>query len=319
MQNNMVDEIINTDKENLLEDTTFIVDIDDKNTRIDKYLSDELADVSRSRIQKLLDEGMITVNNNKVKSNYKVAADDIINVHIPELVVPEIVPEDISLDIVYEDDDIIVINKPKGMVVHPAAGHYSGTLVNALMYHCRDNLSGINGVLRPGIVHRIDMNTTGVIVACKNDYAHNFIAQQLSVHSITRKYYAIVHNQFNNTEGVVDAPIGRNPSDRKKMAVDKKNGKRAVTHYRVLEQFGKFSYIECQLETGRTHQIRVHMASIHHPLLGDTVYNHNKCPFKLEGQCLHAKTIGFIHPTTKKYVEFEAPIPEYMEHLLKIL
>ena len=319
MQNNMVDEIINTDKEKLLEDTTFIVDIDDKNTRIDKYLSDELADVSRSRIQKLLDEGMITVNNNKVKSNYKVAADDIINVHIPELVVPEIVPEDISLDIVYEDDDIIVINKPKGMVVHPAAGHYSGTLVNALMYHCRDNLSGINGVLRPGIVHRIDMNTTGVIVACKNDYAHNFIAQQLSVHSITRKYYAIVHNQFNNTEGVVDAPIGRNPSDRKKMAVDKKNGKRAVTHYRVLEQFGKFSYIECQLETGRTHQIRVHMASIHHPLLGDTVYNHNKCPFKLEGQCLHAKTIGFIHPTTKEYVEFEAPIPEYMEHLLKIL
>ena len=319
MQNNMVDEIINTDKENLLEDTTFIVDIDDKNTRIDKYLSDELADVSRSRIQKLLDEGMITVNNNKVKSNYKVAADDIINVHIPELVVPEIVPEDISLDIVYEDNDIIVINKPKGMVVHPAAGHYSGTLVNALMYHCRDNLSGINGVLRPGIVHRIDMNTTGVIVACKNDYAHNFIAQQLSVHSITRKYYAIVHNQFNNTEGVVDAPIGRNPSDRKKMAVDKKNGKRAVTHYRVLEQFGKFSYIECQLETGRTHQIRVHMASIHHPLLGDTVYNHNKCPFKLEGQCLHAKTIGFIHPTTKEYVEFEAPIPEYMEHLLKIL
>ena len=188
MQNNMVDEIINTDKENLLEDTTFIVDIDDKNTRIDKYLSDELADVSRSRIQKLLDEGMITVNNNKVKSNYKVAADDIINVHIPELVVPEIVPEDISLDIVYEDDDIIVINKPKGMVVHPAAGHYSGTLVNALMYHCRDNLSGINGVLRPGIVHRIDMNTTGVIVACKNDYAHNFIAGNDNTCCINIKY-----------------------------------------------------------------------------------------------------------------------------------
>ena len=317
MQNTMVDEIINTDKENLLEDTTFIVDIDDKNTRIDKYLSDELADVSRSRIQKLLDEGMITVNNNKVKSNYKVAADDIINVHIPELVVPEIVPEDIPLDIVYEDDDIIVINKPKGMVVHPAAGHYSGTLVNALMYHCRDNLSGINGVLRPGIVHRIDMNTTGVIVACKNDYAHNFIAQQLSVHSITRKYYAIVHNQFNNTEGVVDAPIGRNPSDRKKMAVDKKNGKRAVTHYRVLEQFGKFSYIECQLETGRTHQIRVHMASIHHPLLGDCVYGPAKCPWTLQGQTLHAKILGIIHPRTGKYMEFDAPLPEYFENLLK--
>ena len=319
MQNNMVDEIINTDKENLLEDTTFIVDIDDKNTRIDKYLSDELADVSRSRIQKLLDEGMITVNNNKVKSNYKVAADDIINVHIPELVVPEIVPEDISLDIVYEDDDIIVINKPKGMVVHPAAGHYSGTLVNALMYHCRDNLSGINGVLRPGIVHRIDMNTTGVIVACKNDYAHNFIAQQLSVHSITRKYYAIVHNQFNNTEGVVDAPIGRNPSDRKKMAVDKKNGKRAVTHYRVLEQFGKFSYIECQLETGRTHQIRVHMASIGHPLLGDDVYGSGKSPFNLCGQTLHAGVLGFIHPTTKEYVEYSADLPEYFQKVISRL
>ena len=319
MQNNMVDEIINTDKENLLEDTTFIVDIDDKNTRIDKYLSDELADVSRSRIQKLLDEGMITVNNNKVKSNYKVAADDIINVHIPELVVPEIVPEDIPLDIVYEDDDIIVINKPKGMVVHPAAGHYSGTLVNALMYHCRDNLSGINGVLRPGIVHRIDMNTTGVIVACKNDYAHNFIAQQLSVHSITRKYYAIVHNQFNNTEGVVDAPIGRNPSDRKKMAVDKKNGKRAVTHYRVLEQFGKFSYIECQLETGRTHQIRVHMASIGHPILGDDVYCHARSGYKLQGQTLHAGVLGFIHPSTGEYMESKAPLPEYFEKLLKDL
>ena len=270
-------------------------------------------------LQKLLDEGMITVNNNKVKSNYKVAADDIINVHIPELVVPEIVPEDIPLDIVYEDDDIIVINKPKGMVVHPAAGHYSGTLVNALMYHCRDNLSGINGVLRPGIVHRIDMNTTGVIVACKNDYAHNFIAQQLSVHSITRKYYAIVHNQFNNTEGVVDAPIGRNPSDRKKMAVDKKNGKRAVTHYRVLEQFGKFSYIECQLETGRTHQIRVHMASIGHPLLGDDVYGSGKSPFNLCGQTLHAGVLGFIHPTTKEYVEYSADLPEYFQKVISRL
>ena len=318
MQNNMVDEIINTDKENLLEDTTFIVDIDDKNTRIDKYLSDELADVSRSRIQKLLDEGMITVNNNKVKSNYKVAADDIINVHIPELVVPEIVPEDISLDIVYEDDDIIVINKPKGMVVHPAAGHYSGTLVNALMYHCRDNLSGINGVLRPGIVHRIDMNTTGVIVACKNDYAHNFIAQQLSVHSITRKYYAIVHNQFNNTEGVVDAPIGRNPSDRKKMAVDKKNGKRAVTHYRVLEQFGKFSYIECQLETGRTHQIRVHMAHIGHPIIGDELYGFVDENL-IKRQALHAYSLKFRQPRTKELLEFKADIPEDMKMLIQKL
>ena len=284
MQNNMVDEIINTDKENLLEDTTFIVDIDDKNTRIDKYLSDELADVSRSRIQKLLDEGMITVNNNKVKSNYKVAADDIINVHIPELVVPEIVPEDISLDIVYEDDDIIVINKPKGMVVHPAAGHTSGTIVNALLYHCKDSLSGINGVIRPGIVHRIDMDTTGVIIACKNDASHNCIAAQLKEHSITRRYYAIVHGNLKEDEGVIDAPIGRDPNNRKRMAINHKNGKNAVTHYKVLERFGRFTWIECRLETGRTHQIRVHMASIGHPLLGDALYGPTKCPYQLQGQ-----------------------------------
>ena len=211
---------------------------------------------------------------------------------------------------------MILIDKPKGMVVHPAAGHYSGTLVNALMYHCRDNLSGINGVLRPGIVHRIDMNTTGVLVACKNDYAHNFIAEQLSVHSITRKYYAIVLNGFNTEDGVVDAPIGRNPSDRKKMAIDKKNGKRAVTHYKVLEQFGKYSYIECQLETGRTHQIRVHMSSIGHPLLGDDVYGSGKSPFNLTGQTLHAGVLGFIHPSTKEYVEYSAPLPEYFQKVL---
>ena len=316
MQNTMVDEIINTDKENLLEDTTFIVDIDDKNTRIDKYLSDELADVSRSRIQKLLDEGMITVNNNKVKSNYKVAADDIINVHIPELVVPEIVPEDISLDIVYEDDDIIVINKPKGMVVHPAAGHYSGTLVNALMYHCRDNLSGINGVLRPGIVHRIDMNTTGVIVACKNDKAHQSLSEQLKVHSITRKYVAIVHGNIKEDELTISGTIGRSLSDRKKMAMNVRNGKPATTHVKVLERFGQYTYIECQLETGRTHQIRVHLSSINHPLVGDDVYGRKKEEFKLQGQTLHAKVLGFIHPRTGEYMEFEAELPDYFKKLL---
>ena len=294
----------------------FVVDVDDNNIRIDKYLSDEMQDVSRSRIQKLIESGLVTVNGRSIKANYKVAAEDMINVTLPELEVPQIEPEDIPLDIVYEDSDIIVVNKPKGMVVHPAAGHYSGTLVNALMYHCRDNLSGINGVLRPGIVHRIDMNTTGVLVACKNDYAHNFIAEQLAVHSITRKYYAIVLNGFNTEDGVVDAPIGRNPSDRKKMAIDKKNGKRAVTHYKVLEQFGKYSYIECQLETGRTHQIRVHMSSIGHPLLGDDVYGSGKSPFNLTGQTLHAGVLGFIHPSTKEYVEYSAPLPEYFQKVL---
>ena len=294
----------------------FVVDVDDNNIRIDKYLSDEMQDVSRSRIQKLIESGLVTVNGRSIKANYKVAAEDMINVTLPELEVPQIESEDLRLVIVYVESDILVVYKPKGMVVHPAAGHYSGTLVNALMYHCRDNLSGINGVLRPGIVHRIDMNTTGVLVACKNDYAHNFIAEQLSVHSITRKYYAIVLNGFNTEDGVVDAPIGRNPSDRKKMAIDKKNGKRAVTHYKVLEQFGRYSYIECQLETGRTHQIRVHMSSIGHPLLGDDVYGSGKSPFNLTGQTLHAGVLGFIHPSTKEYVEYSAPLPEYFQKVL---
>ena len=293
-----------------------IAEPEDKGTRIDKYLSQELEDVSRSRIQKLLDDGDITVDDKCVKSNYKLNGTEHITITIPELIVPQILPENIPLNIIYEDDDVILIDKPKGMVVHPAAGHYTGTVVNALMYHCRDNLSGINGVMRPGIVHRIDMNTTGVIVACKNDKAHNDIAAQLAVHSITRKYYAIVLNGFNTEDGVVDAPIGRNPSDRKKMAIDKKNGKRAVTHYKVLEQFGKYSYIECQLETGRTHQIRVHMSSIGHPLLGDDVYGSGKSPFNLTGQTLHAGVLGFIHPSTKEYVEYSAPLPEYFQKVL---
>lgn len=304
--------------DNNLDFQEFVVDIEDKGTRIDKYISDEINDISRSRVQKLIDDGLVTVNGTVTKSNYKVNCEDKITVTIPELVVPDIEPEDIHLDIIHEDEDIIVVNKPKGMVVHPAAGHYTGTLVNALMFHCKDNLSGINGVMRPGIVHRIDMDTTGVIVACKNDSAHNFIAEQLSVHSITRKYYAIVMNRFKDEEGIVDAPIGRNKTDRKKMCIDK-NGRRAVTRYKVLENFDKFSFIECQLETGRTHQIRVHMSSIGHPLLGDSVYGSGKSQFNLQGQTLHAGVLGFIHPGSKEYVEYSAPLPDYFNNVLKTL
>ncbi|MDO5402862.1 MAG: RluA family pseudouridine synthase [Eubacteriales bacterium] len=291
----------------------------DAGERIDKYISDELEGYSRSFVQKMIKDGMVLVNGKAVKANYKLGTEDIIDVTVPKLIAPEIIEQDIPLDILYEDEDIIVVNKPKGMVVHPAAGHYEDTLVNALMFHCKDQLSGINGVMRPGIVHRIDMNTTGVIVACKNDYAHNAIAAQLSVHSITRKYCAIVHNPFSAAYVTVDAPIGRNPVDRKKMAVDKKNGRRAVTHYKVLENFNKFAYVECQLETGRTHQIRVHMASIGHPLLGDDVYTMAKSPYKLTGQTLHARILGFVHPRTSEYMEFEAPVPEYFENVLKDL
>lgn len=284
--------------------------------RIDKFLSETLPEYSRSFIQKVVKDGGVLVDEKCVKSNYKLSAGQILKLNVPELVEPDIVPEDIPLDILYEDDDIIVVNKPKGMVVHPAAGHYTGTLVNALMYHCRDNLSGINGVTRPGIVHRIDMNTTGVLVACKNDAAHVFLSEQLAVHSITRKYNAIVHNSFKDNSGTVDAPIGRHQIDRKKMAIDYKNGRNAVTHYSVISNYGKYAHIECQLETGRTHQIRVHMSSIGHPLLGDDVYGSGKSPYRLEGQTLHARVLGFVHPSTGKYMEFEAPLPDYFKEII---
>lgn len=291
-----------------------------KNQRIDKYLSTCMEEFSRSYIQKVIKDGNVTISGKPAKANYKVTAGDIVIVDVPEPEQLDILPEDIKLDIIYEDSDIIVINKGKGMVVHPSAGHYSGTIVNGLLYHCADQLSGINGVMRPGIVHRIDMNTTGVIVVCKNDKAHNCIAAQLKEHSITREYHAIVYNHFSEEEGKVDAPIGRHPVERKKMAINYRNGKRAVTHYQLIRNLKQnFSYIKCHLETGRTHQIRVHMASIQHPLLGDDVYGPKRSNYQLEGQVLHAKTLGFIHPTTNEYVEFQAPLPDYFEELLRKL
>ncbi len=286
--------------------------------RIDKCMSMLIDSLSRSYIQKLIKEEAVFVNNKPVKGSYKVKTDDEVVFCLPEAVEPDIAPENIPLAILYEDNDVIVINKPKGMVVHPAAGHYSGTLVNALMYHCGDSLSGINGCMRPGIVHRIDRDTTGSLIVCKNDKAHNCIAEQLKEHSINRRYWAICHGVLKEEDGIINKPIGRHPVDRKKMAVNEK-GKHAVTHYKVLKRFDKFTLIECVLETGRTHQIRVHMASIGHPILGDEVYCTQKSPYKLQGQTLHAKILGFKHPSTGEYVEADAPLPEYFTHLLEIL
>ncbi|MDO4261589.1 MAG: RluA family pseudouridine synthase [Eubacteriales bacterium] len=287
--------------------------------RLDRFLDELLPEQSRSYLQKLIREGNVLVNGAVQKASFKIAEGDLVTAELPELREPEVEPEDIPLDVLYEDDSLLMINKPKGMVVHPAAGHAGGTLVNAVLHHCRGSLSGINGVQRPGIVHRIDKDTTGVLVVCKNDAAHNHVAAQLKDHTITRKYRAIVCGVIREDEGTVDAPIGRHPSDRKRMAAGVRNGKRAVTHYRVLERFRGYTYVECRLETGRTHQIRVHMASIHHPLLGDPVYGSGKNPYHLEGQALHAMTLGLIHPDTGEYVEAEAPLPPYFEALLEKL
>ena len=297
----------------------FQVEKENTGIRIDKYLSDNMEDISRSYLQKLLKDKSITVNNKAIKANYKVQEGDMVSVFVPEPEEPNILPEEIPLDILYEDDSLMVVNKPKDMVVHPSAGHTSGTLVNAVLFHCKGNLSGINGIMRPGIVHRIDKDTTGALLICKTDTCHRILAEQLKVHSITRRYRAVVQGNLKDDEGTVEGPIGRHTTDRKKMAINYKNGKEAITHYRVLERFGNATYIECRLETGRTHQIRVHMASIGHPLLGDTTYGSSKNPYHFQGQALHAMVLGFLHPVTNEYMEFTAPLPEYFLKLLEKL
>ena len=288
--------------------------------RLDKFLTEIYPDQTRSFLQKLVKSGEIKVNGKPlIKAGFVVEGGDQVSASIPTPQAVEIEAENIPLDILYEDADVLIVNKPKGMVVHPSAGHYSGTLVNAIMYHCADSLSGINGEIRPGIVHRIDMDTTGALIICKNDAAHVDIAEQIKEHTVTRRYRGIVCGVVKEDEGTIEGAIGRHPTQRKKMAINEKNGKPAITHYKVLQRFAKYTYMEFRLETGRTHQIRVHMASIGHPLLGDEVYSNRKSPFKLQGQTLHAKTLGFIHPTTGEYLEIDAPLPEYFEHLLTVL
>ena len=302
-----------------MEQFAYQIGPEEDDERLDKWMSSAIADLSRSYIQKCIKDNQVLINGKPQKASYRLKVDDEIVFHIPQAMEPAIEAENIPLSILYEDPDLLIVDKPKGMVVHPAPGHYSGTLVNAVMYHCRDNLSGINGVLRPGIVHRIDRDTTGSLIICKNDHAHNSIAEQLKEHTITRKYRAIVHGVIDAEEGTVNAPIGRDPKDRKKMAINEQNGKPAITHYKVLRRFQEYTYIECQLETGRTHQIRVHMSSIGHPLLGDEVYSQHKSPYHLCGQTLHAMVIGFIHPSSGEYLEITAPLPDYFDHLLCIL
>ncbi len=311
---------MNSNEENIVK---YIASEEMDGERVDKIMSSLSDSMSRSYIQKLIKGGLVLKNGAPVKPSTVVNEGDELTMTVPKAVIPDIEPENIPLDIIYEDDDVLVVNKPKNMVVHPAAGHYNGTLVNALMFYLGENLSGINGVMRPGIVHRIDMDTTGSVIICKNDKAHQCIADQLKEHSVNRVYHAICHGLLKDDEGTIDANIGRSTTDRKKMAVvSAGQGKTAVTHYKVLKRFeeDKMTYIECRLETGRTHQIRVHMAHIGHPLLGDQVYGpERKSKFKLDGQCLHAKILGFKHPTTGEYVETDAPLPEYFQHLLDIL
>lgn len=294
---------------------SFVALKEDEGERIDKFLSKNISDISRSAIANLIEKESLRVNGVLQNKKYKVKSGDNIVFVIPEPVEYSVEAENIPIDIVYEDDDLLVVNKPKGMVVHPAPGNYSGTLVNALLYHCKDSLSGINGVLRPGIVHRIDKNTSGLLIVAKNDFAHNALAEQIKEHNFKREYQAVVYGNITEN-GTVDAPIGRSKKDRKKMCVTYENSKNAVTHYEVIENFGNFTHIRCILETGRTHQIRVHMASIGHPVAGDDVYGPKKVITKLKGQCLHAKVIGFVHPRSGEYLEFNSELPEYFEKFL---
>jgi len=287
--------------------------------RIDKFICDELEDLTRSAVQKLIEEGNVKVGGLSVSKNYKCKAGDEIEVLIPDAQPLDIKAENIPLDIVYEDEDLLVVNKPKGMVVHPANGNYEGTLVNALMYHCGDTLSGINGVIRPGIVHRIDKDTSGLLIVAKNDAAHQSLAAQIKEHSFTRAYEAVLYGNLKEDEITVNQPIGRSEKDRKKMAVTFKNSKNAVTHFKVIKRYGEFTHVRCVLETGRTHQIRVHSAYIGHPVAGDAVYGPKKVITALGGQCLHAKQIGFVHPKTGEYMEFESELPEYFKKFLKKL
>lgn len=296
----------------------FCVSEDDEGERVDKYLSLLLPDLTRSYIQKQIQDDLLLVNEKVSKANYRLKAEDKVLLSVPDSVIPDIEPENIPVEIVYEDEDVAIVNKPQGMVVHPSSGHYNGTLVNALLYHLNGRLSGINGVLRPGIVHRIDKDTSGLLIICKNDFSHGKIAEQLKVHSANRIYHAIVHGKVKDDTGVIDAPIGRSSVDRKKMAINY-DGKRAVTHYKVLERFKDYTYIELKLETGRTHQIRVHMTSIGHPLMGDPVYMPQKEPIHCEGQMLHAKTIGFVSPSKGNYIEFDSELPDHFEKALKYL
>lgn len=296
------------------------IDAEQEGVRIDLVLSSALAETSRSFIQKLFEKEKISVNGKVCDSKkYKVKSGDHVEILIPEPELLAVEAEDIPLDIVYEDDDVLVVNKPKGMVVHPAVGNYNGTLVNAIMFHCGDRLSSINGVIRPGIVHRIDKDTSGLLMIAKNDAAHESLSKQLADHSITRRYRALVYHNFKEEEGTVNAPIGRDPKNRLRQAVTDQNSKHAVTHYRVLERFGAYTLIEAELETGRTHQIRVHMAHLKHPLVGDVVYGPKKHTIKADGQMLHAKVLGFVHPRTGEYMEFDSTLPTYFEDILSRL
>lgn len=298
----------------VMEEITLVSD--EKNTRIDSWLTEKLEGHSRSYVQKLISDGAVTVNGKQVKSNYKLGLDETVVVMIPEPEMLEVKPEKIDIKVLYEDEDIIVVDKPKGMVVHPAAGNYSGTLVNALMEYCGDRLSDINGIIRPGIVHRIDKDTSGVLVVAKNNSAHEKLTEMLKIHDIKRIYVAVIHGIIREDSGKIDAPIGRHPVDRKKMAVNTKNGRNAVTHFKVLERFKNATYIEVRLETGRTHQIRVHMSYIGYPIIGDEVYGRRRNEYNISGQVLHAKVLGFIHPVKGEYVEFQSEIPSYFQELL---